>query len=228
MPGRFARICTPYEIGDMMRLLALLLVLGSLSAESLAPIEYVKMVDVDSSLEKINKAISNEEIPYGLYVSRAVIKVTKHRIASGMIDLRISINTGLLKDREFLKEIGLEIDGLIKIRRDAGVKAGLLVIQSVVHLVSNRKNDAIKCLEQARLLSPELPEIYNTMGVIYSLQGDPVNAISLYKEAIKRNPNYLDVHDNVAIAYKSIREEGMSIRYRIISQKLRNRLYNQD
>lgn len=62
-------------------------------------------------------------------------------------------------------------------------------------------NDALIAYEKALMLDEENPDIYNGLGVIYSLQGEYVMAISLINEAIKLAPMASYLHNNLGYVY---------------------------
>lgn len=64
-----------------------------------------------------------------------------------------------------------------------------------------RYPEAIDAYEKALALDPDSAQIYNGMGVVYSLQGEHELAVQLIKEAIRLSPNASHLYNNLGYAY---------------------------
>lgn len=60
---------------------------------------------------------------------------------------------------------------------------------------------AIDAYEKALTIDPDAAEVYNGMGVVYSLQGEHELAVQLIKEAIRLSPMASHLYNNLGYAY---------------------------
>ena len=70
---------------------------------------------------------------------------------------------------------------------------------------ADRLDEAVEHLEGAIAVEPR-PELYYTLGVIRSLQGDPDRAIAALRKAIRAEPQYVDAHQALGAALRSKRD----------------------
>ena len=62
-------------------------------------------------------------------------------------------------------------------------------------------SEAVINYEKALAIDPENAEIYNAMGVVYSILGEDELAIQLINEAIRYEPMASHLHNNLGFAY---------------------------
>ncbi len=71
-------------------------------------------------------------------------------------------------------------------------------LADVLNMVS-RPEEAVRLVEQAMRLNPRYPVMYlGTLGLAYRLTGRYAEAITTFKQALSRNPNFVGAHTGVA------------------------------
>ncbi len=65
-----------------------------------------------------------------------------------------------------------------------------------------KRADAIKILQRAIQLSPNMPEPYNNLGIALREEGRLDEAIAVYKKCLSIRPNMVDTTNNLGNAYK--------------------------
>jgi tetratricopeptide (TPR) repeat protein len=80
--------------------------------------------------------------------------------------------------------------------------ANSYVVQAEVLMLAGRPEDALRAVEQAMRLNPRYPPVYlNELGLAYNFIGRYAEAVATLQEAIRRNPNFLAAHSNLAYSY---------------------------
>jgi tetratricopeptide (TPR) repeat protein len=69
-------------------------------------------------------------------------------------------------------------------------------------------------------MNPNAPEAYTNLGLISARAKEWKEAISLYKEAIRLNPDLGAAHVNIAVAYYMLNDYDASWRHARIGERL--------
>lgn len=102
---------------------------------------------------------------------------------------------------------------------------------SVIYLMREEYKNVLIILNNLRDISNQFPDYHNLLGITYTLMGDYTKAIGEFKEAIRLNPDYTEVHLNLGIALyfsalQGVENEkaiGVPARISIYLKKLFNR-----
>ncbi|MFA5478634.1 MAG: tetratricopeptide repeat protein [Candidatus Muiribacteriota bacterium] len=77
---------------------------------------------------------------------------------------------------------------------------GLLEIANQ-HMIHGNYQDAVITYRQILERAPEVPEIYNNIGIAYQKVGDNNNAFENFRKAIDLKPDFAEALNNIAILY---------------------------
>ena len=66
------------------------------------------------------------------------------------------------------------------------------------YLAMGRVGDAVKVLQEASAIDPELPEIFVNLGTALSRNGEQTPAIEAMRTAIRLAPDFAEAHNNLA------------------------------
>lgn len=102
-----------------------------------------------------------------------IAAINAGKLNESMNLLRKSVNCSGIEGRVYKKETRDLLYKLKEVESNMERKAALCVYLSVVEMVGGGKDQsiALTLLNEAAEISPELPEIYNTRGVVYSIGG---------------------------------------------------------
>lgn len=83
-----------------------------------------------------------------------------------------------------------------------------LFIKGVILAEQNRRDEAIKIFTEITEKSPNLPEPYNNLAVLYADQGQYDKARKALENAIKTHPSYATAHENLGDIYARMASES--------------------
>lgn len=83
-----------------------------------------------------------------------------------------------------------------------------LFIKGVILAEMNRRDEAIKVFTEITEKSPNLPEPYNNLAVLYADQGKYDKARLALENAIKTHPSYATAHENLGDIYARMASES--------------------
>ena len=73
------------------------------------------------------------------------------------------------------------------------------------------KAGALVLFQKAIALDPSYPAPYNDLGIIREEQDNVKEAEKMYRQALDRNPNYLEAHANLAMLYERMEDKEKAI-----------------
>jgi tetratricopeptide (TPR) repeat protein len=87
---------------------------------------------------------------------------------------------------------------------------------------TNRADDAEKLYQQLIELDPRRPEAYNNLAKLRAAEGDLAGAQSLLEKAIKANPSYATVYENLSQLYVAMARDsyGKALRLKTEDRKI--------
>jgi len=75
------------------------------------------------------------------------------------------------------------------------------ILLALIHLERREYDVVIKECKQAIEIEPDLPEVYNILGIAYRRKGQVDRAIKEYQKVLRFQPGLSEVHYNLGIAY---------------------------
>lgn len=73
-----------------------------------------------------------------------------------------------------------------------------------LHLLEGNLDEAVVCLERARILEPRALQIYKNLGVAYSKQGEHKKALDIFTIGLNLDANQADIFKNMGRCYLEI------------------------
>jgi tetratricopeptide (TPR) repeat protein len=94
--------------------------------------------------------------------------------------------------------------------KDKPKDAQMRFLKGVIQLNAGKRNEAIAVFTQLTQDSPELPEPYNNLAVIYAGQNQFDKARAALESAIRTNPSYATAQENLGDVYARLASQAYS------------------
>ena len=80
-------------------------------------------------------------------------------------------------------------------------------IDSVIALYSSGKfNEAIESIQILNVKYPNVPLLFNILGVCYKAKGELEISIDMFNRAISIKPDYAEVHNNMGLTFLALKK----------------------
>ena len=83
----------------------------------------------------------------------------------------------------------------------------ILIKKAISLFNAGQIKECLKETLRARKKYPDEPFIYNLLGVLYAGMSSYEDSIKNYSKALKLNPNYFEVYNNIGVAYTSLKKK---------------------